>query len=286
MKSNILKCIGLLAVLTLTACSDDDTDPVTIDEHITTPNSGGKSPVKSIERSGSFKDAYDWTFKYTEKGKMFAADGVRENAPDGNDASYSYEIVYGTDKVVVSNTAGDVLEFTVNNTNYMIATAKSKDREYRYTYADGRLAGWDLLTYDTGFNTTSRLDSKAEMVWDNGNLKKVIYTPFTVNESETVTYELEYTTLLNENGILPEVNSEALGCKGFEFVYYAGMFGKATKNLVNKITVTDVKEPSNNATYLFADYTFNNNDGSNNLKHFNYRLESEPTKIAIVSFGY
>ncbi len=288
MKSYILKSLGLLAVLTCVSCSDDDSsDPITLDTYVSTPNTGGKSPVKGISRTGTFKDAYDWTFEYNVNGNMIAATSVRRNSPDGNDSSYDYTITYGTDNIVVATTAEHQMEFIVSNTVNMLEKAKSGNTEYHYFYEDGRLKSWLLTYYNFGFNASTRSDARADFFWSNGNLEKIVHTPFIIKPEETVTYTFEYNNQRNDNGILPELCTEAWGCKGFEFLHYAGLLGKPTTNLVNKITITDTKEPSNDKTYTFSDFNYYN-DATYNLKHYTYQYHSDSAtpSYAVVTYGY
>ncbi len=285
MRTLILKSLSLLAVLSLTSCSGDD-DP-TIDNFINTPNMSGK-PVKSITRSGFVKEAYDWTFEYNSNGKMTEAQSVYKDASGTETVGKQYTISYSTSNVTVETTSDKLMQFSINDA-YLLSTVKSGDVEYRYRYdMDGRLIGWTQVTYDDdGFHESSRNSAEAKLVWDNLNLISVTYTPLTKVPDDYIIYEFEYTDKWNDNGILPEIDTKALGCKGFEFMYYAGMLGKSTKNLVDRVSVVYSKDSTKNMTYKFGGYRYQEQNNSRNLASFNFEPEnSANSEITIVTFGY
>ncbi len=284
MKSLILKSLGLLAVLSLVSCSSDD-DP-NIDYYIHTPNLEDKSPVRSITRSGFVKEAYDWTFEYNSNGNMTSAKSVYKDASGVVGQDNEYYISYGSSNVSVRTTAANPMQFSVNDA-CLLATAKSGNTEYRYNYdMDGRLIGWSSVNYNTGFDETSTNAAKAELLWDNKNLKSVTYTPLTNIPDDYIRYEFEYTDEWNDNGILPEIDTKALGCKGFEFMYYAGMMGKATGNLIDCVVVTYSKDPAKNISYKYDGYRYPEYGNSRNLMSFNFAPENSTGNVTIVTFDY
>ncbi len=285
MKSLLYKPFSVLVALTiLSSCSGDD--DTTIDKYINTPNFDGSLSVSSIKRSGVSQNAYDWTFEYNSKGNMVNAKSTLQDPLEIAGVENVYRISYGTSNVSVWTSADNPVQFSVNDA-CLLATAKSGNTEYSYFYnEEGRLMGWKSVNYNTGFDETSTNASKAELLWDNGNLVTVVYTPLVNIPDEYITYHLEYGSEWNDNGILPEIDTKALGCRGFEFMYYAGMLGKATKNLISRVMVTYSKDTAKNCSYKYEGYQYGEHDMKRNLKSFNYKSEDAPDQVTVVTFGY
>lgn len=73
------------------------------------------------------------------------------------------------------------------------------------------------------------------------------------------TYTFEYTQDDNVNGLLPETASKIMGCEGFEYIYYAGLLGRGTQNLVKSITVKHSKEEEETVYEFFYNFDYNQN---------------------------
>ncbi len=250
MRTSILKSFALMAVVALTACSDDD-DSRSIADFIHTPNAPAASKIYTVERSGYFKDAYDWNFKY-DGNNLDEAYAKYTGGVLSQDASrfFEYELKYGANNVKVKTSGEDV---ALNVTSEGLLTkAKSGNTTFEYHYADGCLIAWKSTFHNTGFNGSVTKGESAVLKWENGNITKITYVPNTDAEHKIYTYDITYyDEYLNNNGVMLEVDSKVMGCKGAEFFYYAGLLGKATKNLVSKVVVTYSVDETENVTYLY-----------------------------------
>ncbi len=250
MKTSILKTFALMAVVALASCSDDD-DSRSIADFIHTPNAPTASKIYTVERSGYFTEAYDWTFEY-DGDNLDEAYSKHIGGALSQEANrfFEYELKYGANNVEVKTSGEDVI-LSVTSEG-ILTKSKSGNTTFEYHYADGCLIAWKSTFHNTGFNGSVTKGESAVLKWENGNITKITYVPNTDAEHKYYTYDITYyDEYQNNNGVMLEIDSKVLGCKGAEFLYYAGLLGKATKNLVKKVDVTYSADEAENASYLY-----------------------------------
>jgi hypothetical protein len=269
MKLVSTKILALLSLIVIYSCSSDHHDP-TIDEQIFTPNEPTAPKVTSIRYAGAFNSVYNWVFTY--KGKNMTAG---ERTKQSGDASQStgdiikYTLSYGTKNVSINTLNSEIT--AINKTNGLLESLKYGDEICEYTYSGNELIRWESsYTLDGKTESTARY-SVGDIFWENGNIVKIKYTPFTDADHKYYTYELSYyDNETNSNGVLPETIQKALGIEGVEFIYYSGMLGNGTKNLVESIKVTHSTDETLNETYKF-----NYRRSNGNVTYCNYQSESK-----------
>lgn len=287
MKSIFYKFALILPLVALTACSSDD-EPApepTLAEFIFTPNAPTAPRVASIEHAGISERSFNWEFTYNGK----SLTGATRTAQMGDAAQTIgdktfYTLWYGTQNVNIE-TSGKAIALDVKKSG-LLESMTCGDETCTYTYSDNRLIRWESkFTLDGKTDNEERL-SIGEIIWENGNIKTIKYTPFTEADHKFYTYELTYDeSQSNDNGILPELISEAMGIEGVEFLYYSGMLGQATANLVKNIKITHSVDGSLNELYNFH---FRRSNG--NVTYCNYVnseiINNVPSKSVVVTYRY
>ena len=263
-----------VAVLMFSSCSDSDSP--TLASNIYTPNSSGFSSVKSISRSGVFDDSYDWDFYYRNDNMIEAysrlATGI-SGQYEGKEIYY--KLKYGTRDVTV-RTNGDAVDLILQNA--LVSQAVSGNTTYSYNYSMGYLTSWNVIYKNSGFGEETTKGASSVITWNDGNISSIVYIPSADASNKFYTYTFQYSNELNNNGLMPEVASRALGCFGLEYLYYSGMLGRGTKNLVKSVTVENSMDPDDVVTY-----TFNYRMNAGNVVMCSYGTAVTPV---IVTYGY
>ncbi len=256
MKNFISKLLAALAVIALVSCSDSD-NGASIANRVTTPNMSGYSKLISVERAGSFQHTFAWNFGYSGNHLTQAVSTLQHSndmLSEGSKTSYS--LSYGENNIGISSNG--VQMSVVLNEDALVSRATSGNTTYNYSYTGGYLTSWKVLYQNDGFGGSSTKGATAEISRTvNGNITEIKYTPSADAADAFYTYTFEYDPNDNVNGLLPECMSKILGCEGFEYIYYAGLFGRGTKNLVKAINVTHSKHADEDTSYEFF-YNFNN----------------------------
>lgn len=236
-------------LLSVSSCSDDETPAM----RPTLP-ADGAAAVRSITHLGSVMSTYDWTFSYAD-GRLVTAQGVMRDPSATLDRSFSYtsQLSYGPWSVGVYNSSGEAVQLQLTSQGYIERMTVNRNI-YEFYYRDGRLAGWSKTIFENSFGQVEQYKSSATITYDNGNLQRIDYVGA---DQETVTLTCTPSALVNSNGLLPEGISQELGCLGFEHLYYAGLLGRPTTNLVQQVTFTHSQHPEKDYTLEFEYGTTN-----------------------------
>jgi len=281
MKRNILKAAFFIACISLFSCSSDDSG-TSISDFINTPNTQTASRVTAIKHSGYFDRVFDWTFKYSNSGLKEAKRTVQKgDATQTTGDEISYSLAYGSKEIKIKSTDKPI---TVKvKSDGLLETFECGNTKNAYYYSDGRLIGYDSKFTLSGAADNVVKGARSIIEWENGNIKSIEYTPSTDAENKKFTYTFEYyDDQKNANGIMPELVSAAMGCEGVEFLYYSGLLGKGTENLVKTITVTHSTDESLNNLYTFYYRTENGN-----IVFSNYQSEmAEGGQPVVITYKY
>ena len=266
--------LAMTAFLTasLVSCSDDD-GPVLLPN---LPATGGKN-VRSIQHLGDFTTSYDWNLEYSGKRLTYATGTLRDKGfNEHNSKSYSSKIKYGNHYVGVSNSDKQPVQITLNSSGLIEHMTIGED-SYNFSYTDERLTAWHKTLYSQSMGQLEKFEYYARIKYDEGNLKSIVVTgPNEVPVTTTfVSSDKE-----NKNGLLPEAVGNAMGCFGFEHLYYAGLLGRPTRNLVKKITVDNPKDSSQCYT---IEYNYSTSGNNTTLCNYNNLTTG---KTASVNYTY
>lgn len=227
---SIAGCVaaGITMSVMATACSSDDHAPIF---QPTLPAKGG-DPVRSIAHQGSIMTSYDWNLSY-DGSRLVRADGTMRDADAKVDKSYRYTsyLGYGTSWVSVSNQPGEGISVQLNSEGYIERMTVGQN-DYRFRYLDGRMTDWSKTVYENTFGQQAMYTSTGKITYDNGNYSKLEYVG---PDGENATLTFTPTALVNRNGLLPVGVSREMGMLGFEHLYYAGLLGRPSINLVQRI---------------------------------------------------
>jgi|GEM_PF-3026827 len=288
MKSLFHKFTLILPLVALTACSSDDHEPApepTLAEHIYTPNIPTASRVASIEYAGVFGRTFNWTFSYDSKSLTKATRTEKNgNATQSIGASVDYTLTYTPQNVIVKS-SDKAVTLDVKKSG-LLESMTCGDETCTYTYSDNKLIRWESKFVLDGKTDDEERYSYGDIVWENGNIKTIKFVPFTEADHKFYTYELTYDeSQSNDNGVMPELISKAMGIEGVEFLYYSGMLGKATTNLAKSIKITHSTDNTQNESYNFM-YRRSNS----NITYCNYTSTTEinnvPNKNVVVTYRY
>lgn len=250
LRNLLRKSLLIISVLGITSCSDDDSSP-TVAHLIKTPNVSGYSKLTGVTRAGVFENKCAWDFNYKEENLSSAVSTLQHSSnieTEGKKTNYSFS--YGEDYVGIK-TDGSQISLILNE-SALAYKAMSGNTTYNYSYTGGYLTSWNVIYKNDGFAGSSTKGAMAEIERSvTGNITSVKYTPSADASDDYYTYAFEYEETENNNGLLPECLSKELGCDGFECLYYAGLFGNGTKNLVKSIVVTHSKNLDYNVVYNF-----------------------------------
>lgn len=217
------------AISVCSSCSDDD-GPAPL--RPTLPAADSK-PLRSVSHMGDVVSTYDWKFYY-EGGRLVSADGVVRDPNADVDKTYSYtsRLSYGPFSVNVSNTSGEKVKVSLNASGY-IEKMEVNRNIYEFRYMDGRLCGWNSTIFEDSFGHVSQYRSSATIEYMNGDLSRIVYTG---PDDRPMTLSFAPSELFNRNGLLPVAVTKEMGCLGFEHLYYAGLLGRPTIHLVQRVT--------------------------------------------------
>lgn len=262
-----------VSLLLPAACSGDDHPVPAMRPQL--PADGG-APVVSIKHLGSVLSAYDWDFSYADNRLVSAAGTVRDPLPD-IDRSFSYtsSLVYGPASVAVKNSNGTVTDIKLNSSGY-VERMMVNGNIYEFRYMDGRLIGWNKTVFENSLGPAAQYRSSANIEYVNGNLSRIVYTE-TGNEPVVLTFTPS--GIVNTNGLLPETVSKEMGCLSFEHLYYAGLLGRPTSNLVQEISVD---YPEGTAQDYTIEFEYNVQGGNTVLCNYH----TPDGKPAAVNYGY
>ena len=243
----------LAALLALTACHNDDpmlTPPAKLAICPALP-SGGNAPLKSVRHNGNIDDCYDWTLNYGDN-RLMNASGTRRNSNASDDYNYSYSLTltYDSKGVYISHSDGSTISVALDGENH-ITRMQYGTNTYTFTYAAGRLSGWQKTETTTSLGQTAQYTSKGLFTRDAaGDLIAILYTD-TRGKATQVT--LTPSTLTNPNGLLPETVGKEMGIEGFEALYYAGLLGVPAPHLTESISKkTDGEEEAETTDFSYS----------------------------------
>ena len=258
--------LALTALVSFHSCSDDE--PAFVP---TLPADGG-NVVKSISRDGAIVNtAYDWNFNYDGPRLTYASGVIRD--PDNNiDRSHNYKssIKYGDRRVSVSNSTKEDIVITLNGVNQIEKMTVGKNT-YDFLYKNGYLCAWQKTVFEDSFGQATQYKSSATITYENEDFKQIDFIgPDKVKVTTTFTPDVTR----NYNGLLPETIANEFGCLGFEHLYYAGLFGKATAHLVKSLTVNHPKDSTKCYTLDFTYFS-----EGNNITLCNYYNSGQPVSV-------
>ena len=243
----------LAALLALSACHNDDpmlTPPAKLAISPALP-SGGNAPLKSVRHNGNIDDCYDWTLSYGDN-RLKSASGTRRNsnATADNNYSYSLTLAYDSEGVYIFHSDGSNISVTLDGENH-ITQMQYGTNTYTFTYAAGRLSGWQKTETTTSLGQTAQYTSKGLFTRNAaGDLIAILYTD-TRGKATQVT--LTPSTLTNPNGLLPETVGKEMGIEGFEALYYAGRLGVPAPHLTQSISKkTDGEEEAETTDFSYS----------------------------------
>lgn len=270
-----LSTLGLaifaLFSLSLASCSDDNS----ISFIPNLPANGGDN-VKAISHSGKMMPTYDWVFTYNGP-RITSATGVIRDPQSDVDKSYKYtsNLKYGNNNVSIRNSNNEQISVSLNSEGY-IGNMKVGRNTYNFIYDDNRLVAWFKTIFEDSFGQATQYKTSGTIKYNNGNLESVTMIG---PDNVPVTTTFVSHTLENKNGLLPETASEQMGCLGFEHLYYAGLLGASTKNLVKSLTVSYADDSKKGYTIDFEYGT-----EGNNVTLCNYHTNTD--EIASVRYDY
>lgn len=261
----------LLAGLAFSACSDDE--PASLRPVL--PTNGGSS-VRSIAHLGSVPSCYDWQLSYSG-GRLTKAVGVVRDPSPAIDQSFRYtsNLSYQYRGVIIRNSSKEDTKVTLNDRGY-IQTMTVNRNIYNFRYnSEGRLSGWDKVVFEDSFGQVHQYRSSATIEYHEGNYSRIVYTEA---GDQSVTLTFTPSASLNRNGLLPTTATRELGCLGFEHLYYAGLLGLSTRNLVAAIRYEYGDSQNDFQTY----FEYGTKDGNTVLCNYH----TKDGNVASVSYGY
>lgn len=272
------------------ACSSDSHSSSLADK-VHTPNSTGAT-VKRITYSGNFENVRQWAFTYTGTRNWVmqsATSTERSSETSGLSQSYTYRLNYGTDNVKIT-TDNSQYPITLTMNEGVIATAESGTTTYHYSYANGYLAEWNVIyRNESAFGGTQQKGAMARLTWSmDGRLLQIVYTPDIAARQEIYTYTYEYNDdalVENINGLLPELSTEAFGCNGLEFLYYAGLLGKGTTYLPSTLRIENTID-NTSVTYNMLYMKTTLSSGKEQISGCQYMVNDGSSMGVIATYGY
>lgn len=260
-----------LILFGLTACSDDEQPAM----RPTLP-ADGAATVRSITHLGDVLTGYDWNFTYAD-GRLVSANGVMRDPDPALDRSFTYtsQLSYGPWNVNVYNSSGEQVALQLSTQGYIERMTVNRNI-YTFYYRDGRLTGWSKTVFENSFGQVQQYRSSATISYDNGDISRIDYVGA---DDEPVTVLFTSSPLSNRNGILPEGVGQEMGCLGFEQLYYAGLLGRPTTHLVERVTFNYSEHPERDYA---IDFEYSTQNG--NVTLCNYHTPNGG--VASVSYSY
>ena len=240
--------------LSLASCSSDSSTPALL---FSTPNTSG-SALKAITHNGNVPESYNCTFTYNSKRLTSATEEYQSGTVA--ESPCTLRLTYATKKVSVTSTNKDKIIVEVNSDN-LISNIKVNDNTYNFYYSNGRLIHWTEEIKESGYAGVMR-SSNATLSYDgNGDIKQIVYVRDEEFPLYTRTLTFTPSAYTNVNGLLPEGIAREMGILGFEYLYYAGGFGKPTTHLVESISLIFAQQEEKNYT-LDYNYTVEPSTGN------------------------
>lgn len=222
-------CVLLLvAGWGFTSCSDDE------EPFLPTLPARGGSNVRSITHLGSVPSCYDWQFTYAGK-RLSKAQGVVRDPSPAIDQSYKYNsaLSYQAHGVRIKNSNNEKTNVVLNAQGYIQSMTVNRNI-YNFVYnPEGRLIAWNKIVFEDSFGQAQQYRTSASIEYENGNFSRIVYIS---TDKKPVILTFTPSTWPNFNGLLPSTATLELGCLGFEHLYYAGLLGISTENLVQSIS--------------------------------------------------
>ncbi len=256
MKKIKFSCLlaSLLLVLGATSCSDDSDHGFTP----TLPANGG-SNVKEIIHSANMQETYNWKFSYDGGRLVYVSSQLISNISPLN---FTASLSYKSNQVNVVRSDGNNIAITLTPTEHLISTLRMSSFVYNYNYdANNRLIRWNCAYIDPILGLSIKRSYGNINYDENNDIRQIQYVEDENNADNVVTLKFTPSTIINLNGLLPEGLSEEMGCKGLEYLYYAGLLGKSTYHLVQSVEYQYTKTPDNNHTVTYQ-YGDNGNNGN------------------------
>lgn len=238
-------CLVFLFATTSISCSDDDHGPLlTPTLPCTTANA-----VRSVEHIGSVPETYDWTLTY-KHGRLVQGHGVLRDPDTSKDKSYNYtsSLNYGHNNTMgIRNSDGADTEIQLNGYGLIEKMTVGRNT-YEFSYQDNRLARWKITLYEGSFGQNRPITSTGNLEYVDGDLMRITYEG---PEKKPIVLNFTSSTQINSNGLLPETASMEMGLMGYEHLYYAGLFGSATRHLPASIARHFTEDPGRDYTTYF-----------------------------------
>lgn len=260
--------VAAVAAIGLCACSGDDAPtfkPVL-------PTRGG-APVKAVSNRGSVDQSYDWRFTYKNE-RLTQANGTVRAAADSYDKAITMtaNLNYGTNQVKVTTSNGSDTQLSLNSSGYIVEMRVNRN-VYTFSYGfEGRITKWKKTVYEETIGVGPSYVTTGDIDYSGGNISTITYT-----ETGNAPIVLHFTPAVepNANGVLPVAVTKELGLMGYEYLFYAGLFGAATQNLVKSVAYEFPNEQLN-YTLNFS-YSFRN-DGNLDLCSY-YSQNGQPASV-------
>lgn len=260
--------VATVAAIGLCACSGDDAPtfkPVL-------PTRGG-APVKAVSHRGSVDQSYDWRFTYKNE-RLTQANGTVRAAADSYDKAITMtaNLNYGTNQVKVTTSNGSDTQLSLNSSGYIVEMRVNRN-VYTFSYGfEGRITKWKKTVYEETIGVGPSYVTTGDIDYSGGNISTITYT-----ETGNAPIVLHFTPAVepNANGVLPAAVTKELGLMGYEYLFYAGLFGAATQNLVKSVAYEFPNEQLN-YTLNFS-YSFRN-DGNLDLCSY-YSQNGQPASV-------
>ena len=255
--------VALLAAVAIgfTACGDDDDDPVGSNEG-GNGAAGSEPNVENVFTGGlpasvggaaitTNADGQVTTIKNDYTTVTFEYGSFTPNR------AHNYTVLM-KERDAYSSTDGSDIYMELNNAGFVV---------YAYqVYLDGDDPDEWTFTYDKDGHMTSLVrsegDDKYVITWNGGNITKVNETEDDGDTSDfTIAYtNAEYTSAVANKGCIM-LFDDALGIDmdEMEIAYYAGLLGKATKDLPMGYTRKDVEGGSTYTENVVLHWEFNAN---------------------------
>ena len=268
MKSIYNFIVAAFVAIGLCACSDDDSP--TFKPGL--PTRGG-APVKAVSNRGSVEQSYDWQFAYKNE-RLTKATGTVRAASDSYDKAITMtaDLSYEANKVNVSTSTGSNTKLSLNSSGYIVEMRVNRN-VYTFSYGfEGRITKWKKTVYEETIGVGPSYVTTGDIEYSGGNISTITYT-----ETGNAPVVLRFTPAVepNANGVLPVAVTKELGIMGYEYLYYAGLFGAATQNLVKSVSYEFPNEQLN-YTLNFS-YSFRN-DGNLDLCSY-YSSNGKPASV-------
>ncbi len=200
---------------------------------------------------------YNWVFEYNKRNQLQMGNGLYVVSNGETNSPRAFHINYNDDHEleIKINTNNGIEEIEAEITNDLITHIDHEAGEScshtNIFYKNQRIinvtnertaAGSSTHPHSTrcdDHDHPSTYEQSANFIWEGENLKRIEMDIHDgMGERETI-IAFEYTDKPNVSNTLIDQLFMPLNISGMEFVYYAGLLGKTSKNLVKSITTED-----------------------------------------------